>query len=257
MKLFRLEVWTVGARITLAPSEKDGIYKRFNFKRYFSDFMTIEPCIEIWRYLQGEYLIRPNSKVTHLFFIYEGKAVVSPIQDDYSSSHLIFEAPWFTGEVNLFRDEQTVSGVKAIKDCLCIQICTDPPVRDILLNDIVFLREMCLHFCNKVVDETKNAMDYQSLNATQQLVKYLQNTMLESKLVEIDIEKYADSMRNKNSTADNNRHIQSTLSKLEKAGVLDKIHGRKKKEEKLPSYKIIDISRLEQIGTGELTMGEL
>jgi hypothetical protein len=133
------------------------------FENFFADkskIKSIREYIDIKSYKAGEFLIEYDRKSCYyLFYIDKGKATLHPNQGYYYAGNLIFDAPWFTGENELFRGKRTRTGVKALTDCVCVRVEMNDKTKEILRSDAGFLYRMCEHYANKSVKEGRSHID--------------------------------------------------------------------------------------------------
>jgi len=233
-------------------SEREAILKELGFKEFFSDYAAIENYVSATRYSSGEDLIKSGSETGFLFYISSGRALVSPIQKYHAASHVILEAPCFTGEVSLFRGERTGSRVIALSECLVIRIAINPESIEVLFSDTRFLLEMCKRFAHKVVAETEQAIIYQSYDLTQKVARYFLDTRLANNEVNINKTLYAKTW------GASKRHIQEIVRKFVVANIIEEVSDAGMKFSNKPmTYIVVNPEILFEIVRGKKQIGEL
>ena len=126
------------------------------FRNFFADFSAIEGFITAKSFSPDEDIISTAAPVKYLVYMYEGEALLYHSRE--YKERIYFKAPWFMGEFSLFRGISSKSRVMAFTLCRCILITLNDESKEILLGDIVFLRCMCKHLANSMVNDVRVAV---------------------------------------------------------------------------------------------------
>ncbi|MBE5874895.1 MAG: cyclic nucleotide-binding domain-containing protein, partial [Lachnospiraceae bacterium] len=120
--------------------------------------VDISPYVTIREFEPDEFLIREGERLDYLFYLMEGRAKLFLSQENGKISLINFiEAPCFIGEMELLDESRLPQGVKAISLCRCYQIEISR-CRELLLQDVKFLRYLCAFLSEKATQNTNNYM---------------------------------------------------------------------------------------------------
>lgn len=129
--------------------EKYGINKIFSTD--LSNYM------ELYLFSKDQYICRENESINYLFFYVKGKAkVYSTLSNGKSLLLCIYTPLNLLGDMELLDYSVASRNVKTIEDSYCIGLSLDK-VRDVLLNDIKFLRYASSCLAKKLNIISKNS----------------------------------------------------------------------------------------------------
>lgn len=106
------------------------------------------------------YLVQGRTKLSHS--LANGKTVITDF----------FTPPCFIGEMELIDPTSPAFAVTAVEDCWCLALKT-APIKDQLINDPVFLRQICLYLTHKEVANIRVAARNQAFTAAQRLANFI------------------------------------------------------------------------------------
>lgn len=184
-----------------------------SFRKYFDkDFVEYA---ELLFFEKNEYLIKEGEISPYLLFMVKGKVVYSSISE--AGNTIIFgstKSSKIFGEASSIWNEIPENSVKALAPTYCLAINLDN-YRDLLLNDIHFLRHICKILSDRLKNANKSYAFYLSTNAENRLASFIlqnqQNGVFENSLV---------------STSEvigvSYRHLQRVISSFCDKGILKK-----------------------------------
>ncbi len=146
-------------------------YNHFPLSDYFS--FDIRPYTSIVQFDSEENILREGEIPYFLYFLIDGRAKLFLSQENGRVTLINFlNAPCFIGEMELLGAQKTANGVTAVTTCTCyaIQIskCTSK-----ILNDIKFLRYLCLFLSQKAIGNTYNYSKNQSYPLEVRLANFI------------------------------------------------------------------------------------
>lgn len=108
----------------------------------------------------GDYIVKEGSQPAHLFYLARGRAkLYATLANGRISLIDFFGAPCFIGEVELVDEHHEPRAVQAIEQCWCLALPMKQ-FRPRLLNDVIFLRNLCVALSRKnyrnIVSLTQN-----------------------------------------------------------------------------------------------------
>ncbi|HAB1630639.1 TPA_asm: transcriptional regulator YeiL [Salmonella enterica subsp. arizonae] len=108
----------------------------------------------------GDYIVREGSQPAYLFYLVRGRArLYATLPNGRVSLIDFFGAPCFIGEIELIDVDHGPRAVQAIEACWCLALPMKQ-YRSRLLNDAIFLRQLCLALSRKnyrnIVSLTQN-----------------------------------------------------------------------------------------------------
>lgn len=126
-------------------------------QRFSTDYLGPSRLLHI---AAGDFIVRAGESPEWLFWIARGRAkLYATLPNGRVSLIDFFSAPCFVGEIELVDASHQPRDVQAIEDCWCLAL----PVREYrraLLNDALFLRNLCLTLSQKnyrnIVSLTQN-----------------------------------------------------------------------------------------------------
>ncbi len=135
-------------------------YDRFPLTDYFS--FDITPHVSVVQFESGETILSEGTSPAMLYYLIEGRAKLYLSHENGRISLINFlDAPCFLGEMELIGAQDNSNGVTAITPCTCYAINTDA-CRHKMLEDVRFLRHLCLFLGKKAVGNTFNYSRNQS-----------------------------------------------------------------------------------------------
>lgn len=112
------------------------------------------PMAELFIFDKGEYLFSQNMPSDYLYFLVSGRVeVFAYIGENRIHCQQYFCSCEIIGETDILWGEPSISYVLALSSCKCIGISL-PRYREILLNDIAFLRHVARALSNRLKDKT-------------------------------------------------------------------------------------------------------
>lgn len=107
-----------------------------------------------------DYIVQEGNQPTHLFYLARGRAkLYATLPNGRVSLIDFFGAPCFIGEIELVDTDHEPRAVQAIEECWCLALPMKQ-YRPLLLNDAVFLRQLCVALSHKnyrnIVSLTQN-----------------------------------------------------------------------------------------------------
>ena len=114
----------------------------------------------LFHVVAGDYIVKEGAQPAHLFYLARGRAKLYTTSANGRVSLIdFFGAPCFIGEIELIDKHHDPRGVQAIEACWCLAL----PIasfRPLLLNDVIFLRNLCIALSQKnyrnIVSLTQN-----------------------------------------------------------------------------------------------------
>lgn len=149
----------------------DKYYKDFPLTDYF-DF-DIRPYVSIIRFDSDEVIMQEDSVPAYLYYLIDGRAKLFLSHENGRISLINFlNAPCFIGEMELIGAQQTSNGITAITVCTCYAIDINE-CRSRILNDVKFLRRLCLFLSQKAIGNTHNYTRNQSYPLDVRLANFI------------------------------------------------------------------------------------
>ncbi|MEX3019981.1 transcriptional regulator YeiL [Kluyvera sp. STS39-E] len=108
----------------------------------------------------GDYIVREGNQPSYLFYLARGRAkLYATLSNGRVSLIDFFGARCFIGEIELVDTDHQPRAVQAIEECWCLALPMKQ-YRPLLLNDAVFLRQLCVALSHKnyrnIVSLTQN-----------------------------------------------------------------------------------------------------
>ncbi|MDF2820035.1 MAG: cyclic nucleotide-binding protein [Clostridiales bacterium] len=129
--------------------------KQFNINDIFS--IDMNPYMELVLFKKNEYICKEQEKLSHLFFMVEGKAKVFTLLSNGKSLLMCFNQGFnVIGELEITNQFIIKTNVQAIEDVYCIAI-PSALVQKYLLEDTKFLKYICNSLGKKLDDFSKNS----------------------------------------------------------------------------------------------------
>lgn len=132
-------------------SETD--YQQSPLPEYFG--FNIRCYTDIIQFDSEEAILHEGGKPGFLYYLREGRAKLFLSHGNGRISLINFlNDPCFIGEMELIGAQDAANGVTAITPCICYAIRINE-CRDRILNDVVFLRHICLFLSKKAMKHSQ------------------------------------------------------------------------------------------------------
>jgi CRP-like cAMP-binding protein len=133
----------------------------------------ILPYIHLVQFNMGEFIMNEGSTPEQLYYLIDGKAKLYLTHKNGKVSIINFiESPCFIGEMELIRSQTESNSVQALTICNCFAISVIN-CRDKLLNDIKFLKYLCVFLGKKAITNTNNYTKNQSYPLENRLAAFI------------------------------------------------------------------------------------
>ncbi|MGK9172373.1 transcriptional regulator YeiL [Yokenella regensburgei] len=121
---------------------------------------TVVSETRLFHVMAGDFIIREGTQPAYLFYLARGRAkLYASLPNGRVSLIDFFGAPCFIGEIELVDISHEPRAVQAIEECWCLALPMKA-FRPQLLNDVVFLRYLCVALSHKnyrnIVSLTQN-----------------------------------------------------------------------------------------------------
>ncbi|MFT5874853.1 MAG: CRP/FNR family putative post-exponential-phase nitrogen-starvation transcriptional regulator [Clostridium sp.] len=203
--------------------------KKFPINDIFSFDML--PYLHLVQFNIGEFILNEGSTSEYLYYLIDGKAKLYLTHKNGKVSIINFiESPCFIGEMELIGTQAESNGVQALTICHCFAISVID-CKDKLLNDIKFLKYLCIFLSNKAINNTSNYTKNQSYPLENRLAAFIlltSNNLLYT-------EKHTETSE---FLGVSYRHLLYVLADFCKTGILHKEDC---------GYKIINLSSLNKL----------
>lgn len=201
------------------------------FFHYFSDDAL--SFAELHRFEADEFILCEGQTPEYLYFVAEGQAKVYLSQINGKISLVNFlHAPCFIGEMELLNAQWDAIGVQAMTTVICIALPMQQ-FRKTLLNNPIFLRELCIYLSQKANDNSRTYTRNMCYPLENRLAKFIQLTAHGS----IYSEKHTEAAEY---LAVTYRHLLYVIAAFVKKGILQKTTC---------GYKIIDHEALDLLAS--------
>ena len=188
----------------------------------------------------GEYILHEGEKMKELIYLEKGKAKCGITHENGVISLIDFiSAPSFLGDLELVGVQTNCSSIVAISDCIC-QVIHLQGCRDKILNDVIFLRYLCVSTGKKAVRNAEYITISQSYPLKNRLATFLLNAQNNGIYAGPHTEAAAY-------LGVSYRHLLYVLAQFVKDGLLEKSSG---------VYRICDMERLEELGVRTVQLEE-
>ena len=131
----------------------DEYWRFYNFDQIFG--FDVRPYTSLVRFEPDDIILQEGEESTHLYFLVSGKAKLFITHKNGTVTLINFlEAPCFIGEMEMVNDQSACHGVTALSSCLCFSV--NLSCKELLLNDAVFLRNLCKFLSRKALGDVQN-----------------------------------------------------------------------------------------------------
>lgn len=133
----------------------------------------ILPYIQLIQFNVGEFILNEGGTSEYLYYLINGKAKLYLTHKNGKVSIINFiESPCFIGEMELIEAQTKSNGVQALTVCHCFAISL-MNCKDKILNDIKFLRYLCVFLSKKAINNTDNYTKNQSYPLENRLAAFI------------------------------------------------------------------------------------
>lgn len=195
---------------------------KYNLNEIFTEDMT--EYMELMVFEKNEYICKENEKIEYLYFFVKGKAKVYVSLKNGKSLLICFYYPLMVlGDLELVNFEEATTNIQVIEESFCIVLPFNK-VREILLEDVKFLR----YACESIADKLRRSSNNNSINllyplenrlASYILVTEEQDNNSEQKILKFDgnLTEIAELL------GTSYRHLLRTLNTLIQKGAIKKV----------------------------------
>ena len=149
----------------------DEYYNHFPLTDYFN--FDIRPYVSIVQFESDEVIMQEGTAPAHLYYLINGRAKLFLSHENGCISLINFlNAPCFIGEMELIGAQNTSNGITAITECTCYAINISS-CKHKILEDIRFLRHLCLFLSQKAIGNTYNYSRNQSYPLDVRLANFI------------------------------------------------------------------------------------
>lgn len=217
-------------RIT-SPEQIRNAAESSEFFHYFSnDTLSFA---QLHRFEADEFILCEGQTPNYFYFVVEGQAKVYITHRNGKVSLVNFlYAPCFIGEMELLNAQRDAIGVQAMITVTCIALPMQQ-FRKTLLNDTIFLRELCIYLGKKATNNSRTYTHNMSYPLENRLAQFIQLTAHGS----IYSEKHTEAAEY---LAVTYRHLLYVIAGFVKKGILQKTNC---------GYKIVDHEALNQLAS--------
>lgn len=188
---------------------------------------------QLHRFKADEFILHEGQTPEYLYFVVEGKAKVYITHSNGKISLVNFlHAPCFIGEMELLNAQRDAIGVQAVITVACIALPMQQ-IRNTLLSDSVFLRELCIYLGKKAANNSRTYTHNMSYPLENRLARFIQLTAHGS----IYSEKHTEAAEY---LAVTYRHLLFVIANFIKKGILEKTTN---------GYRILDHEALNHLAS--------
>lgn len=192
---------------------------------------NITPYLQMFRFSAGEFILNEGGTSEYMYYLIEGRAKLYLTHKNGKVSIINFiEPPCFLGEMELIRTQSESNGVQALTDCCCLAIPLND-CKDKMLNDIKFLKYLCVFLSTKAINNSNNFTKNVSYPLENRLAAFILLTSNNS----LYTEKHTEVSE---FLGVSYRHLLYVLADFVKRGILKKEDG---------AYKINDLNSLNML----------
>ena len=195
----------------------------------------IRPHLSLVCFEPEDVILDEGMKLEQLYFLASGRAKLFMTHKNGAVTLINFlESPCFIGEMELVNDRSACHGVTALSTCFCFSI-NMKDCREALLNDAVFLRNLCGFLSRKALNDVQNYSRNQAYPLKSRLASFILMTSNHG----LYRERHTETAAFLGVTY---RHLLYVLAEFAKEGILEKTaHG----------YRIVLEETLKKIADGE------
>lgn len=207
----------------------DKYFEENRFGTYFG--FDIRPYTSVVRFGPDDIILIEGETPKKLYFLFQGRAKLFMSHKNGTVDLINYlKSPCFIGEMEMFDQARPAKGVVALTvcDCFCIDISA---CRDLLLNDVTFLQNVCRLLSDKNSGDIKNY----SRNQAYPLKVKLASFILMTENAGVYREKHTEAAGYLGVTY---RHLLYVIAEFVKNGILEKSSV---------GYRIIDRKKLNEL----------
>lgn len=153
------------------PALAEEYYNHFPLTDFFT--FDINPYVSIVQFESEEEILQEGTSPAYLYYLIDGRAKLYLSHENGRVSLINFlNAPCFIGEMELIGAQNSSNGITAITRCICYAIS----IRDCkskILEDVKFLRHLCLFLGQKAIGNTYNYSQNQSYPLEVRLANFI------------------------------------------------------------------------------------
>lgn len=192
---------------------------------------NVEPYLELHRFNKDEYIFTQFDKPNYVYFFVSGKAKVHQVNKNGSVTLIKFYvARDLVGDLELLDIAATSTSLQAMEEVHCIGINTGK-YKDLLLNDVVFLKALATQLGRKLLEDTYNFSKNQTYTVENRLAAFILTSQVDGCFNET-LTEVADYI------GTSYRHLLRVLATLCSSGYLTKGSC---------GYQILDLKKLEEL----------
>jgi CRP-like cAMP-binding protein len=157
------------------------------FQSNFS--FNVGPYVHLFQFDLSEHIMKEDSLVDYIFYMVKGKAKLYLTHSNGKISLIDFyKAPCFFGELELINVRTKAMAVQTITQCDCLALSI-AQCKELLLNDAVFLKKLCIFLGTKSVINTAASTRSQAFPLQNRLASFIlltsQNSVYAEKHTEV------------------------------------------------------------------------
>lgn len=211
--------------------------EKYNINEIFSK--DIKPYTELFLFSKGDHICREGERLSHLFFLVEGKAkVYSSLSNGKTILICFYNSGKLIGDVEFMKFEPANSNFQVTEDSYCIAISLQR-VREYLLDDIKFMRFMCESLKEKLIRLSKNSSINLLYPLENRLASYILATGTSTEINRVMVIIFNENLTEiANLLGTSYRHLLRTLKMLCNNGILKK---------KNTYFEVIDLNMLKKL----------
>ncbi|MGI5888123.1 MAG: transcriptional regulator YeiL [Oscillospiraceae bacterium] len=143
---------------------------RMTIESFFG--FDISPYTSYFRFSPGDCIVREGVQPRYLYYLFSGRVKITTTLEDGRVSLNFSTAPSFIGELELLDPDRYPNGITALTWCECYAVDT-VRCRDRILEDPVFLRNLCLMLSRKTIDNDRLHMESQGFRLRERLAEFI------------------------------------------------------------------------------------
>ncbi len=210
----------------------DEYWKYYHFDQLFG--FDVQPYTSLLQFDPNDVILQEGEESKRLYFLLSGRAKVFLTHKNGAVTLINFlESPCFIGEMEMVNQQSACHGVTALSSCLCFSV--NLSCKEQLLNDTVFLRNLCRFLSRKTLSDVQNYSRNQAYPLKNRLASFILLTANNN----LYRERHTETAAYLGVTY---RHLLYVLAEFVKEGILEKTpHG----------YRIVQEEELRKIADGD------
>lgn len=188
---------------------------RYGLSGELSD--EVKSALKIYRFRQGEHIIRSGGKLEYFYFFVEGKAKVYTLQENGRSLLVRFYLPLeIIGEVEMFTGRNSICHLQALTESVCLGIKSSKML-EACRTDCLLMEFFCRTLSRKLLDFNQASSINQSYPLENRLASYLLSIPDDGGRLKTDsMSELADLL------GTSYRHLSRTVKDFTEQGILEK-----------------------------------